>query len=116
MPDEDRREVALLRILRRILTGRVRYNGRSNRGTVEFERQPGWIGPHPVADPETNLTNHERWVLAGLAAGMDCNDIAEILGSSPDSARKAFGRAKKKLGGRTRAHTIAIAMRRNLII
>jgi DNA-binding CsgD family transcriptional regulator len=57
----------------------------------------------------------EREVLSLLAAGRTDGQIAELLELSPATVQTHVRNAKAKLGARTRAQAVAIALRRGLI-
>jgi DNA-binding CsgD family transcriptional regulator len=57
----------------------------------------------------------EREVLGLLAAGRTDGQIAELLDLSPATVQTHVRNAKAKLGARTRAQAVAIALRRGLI-
>jgi DNA-binding NarL/FixJ family response regulator len=61
------------------------------------------------------LTTREREILQLLALGRTGEEIAQRLVLSPETVQKHVHNAKRKLGARTRAHLIAIAMKRQLI-
>ena len=54
-------------------------------------------------------------MLALLAAGATDDQIAELLELSPATVQTHVRNAKAKLGARTRAQAVAIALRRGLI-
>jgi DNA-binding CsgD family transcriptional regulator len=57
----------------------------------------------------------ERQVLELLAGGRTDGQIADLLGLSPATVQTHVRNAKAKLGARTRAQAVAIAMRRGLV-
>jgi len=61
------------------------------------------------------LSAREREVMALLAVGLKGPQIGERLGISPDTVRTHVENAMQKLGARTRAHAIAIALQHGLI-
>ena len=56
------------------------------------------------------LTDRELQVLGLVAAGLQSGDIAEHLLLSPETVRSHVHNAKRKLGARTRAQAVAIAL------
>ena len=69
-------------------------------------------GAHGRAGP---LSPREREVLERVARGQDGPMIAQDLVVSPATVRTHIGNAIRKLGAHSRAHAIAIALRRGLI-
>jgi PAS domain S-box-containing protein len=61
------------------------------------------------------LTRREREVLEQVALGASTREIGRALGMSPDTARTHAQNAMRKLGARTRAHAVALAVKHNLI-
>lgn len=65
------------------------------------------------SDAETrSLTPREREVLTLLARGLTGTEIAERLSLSPETVRIHVRNARGRLGARTRAHAIALALLR----
>lgn len=65
--------------------------------------------PTPVAEPTgraAELTDRERQVLRGLAAGMTNEQIAAELFLSADTVKTHLRRAYKRIGARDRAHAV----------
>jgi DNA-binding CsgD family transcriptional regulator len=60
-------------------------------------------------------TPREREVLALLAAGATDEQIAEMLGLSPATVQTHVRNAKAKLGARTRAQAVAMALQHGMI-
>jgi PAS domain S-box-containing protein len=58
----------------------------------------------------SRLTPREREVVALLALGLNGVEIAERLVLSPETVRVHIRNARRKLGARTRAHVIALAL------
>jgi two-component system response regulator DevR len=56
------------------------------------------------------LSGKERLVLAELARGNSTEEIGIVLGVSPHTVRTHVKNLMRKLGARTRAHAVAIAM------
>ena len=57
-----------------------------------------------------SLSRRERVVLGELAQGHATEEIAEVLVLSPHTVRSHVKTAMRKLGARTRAHAVAIAL------
>lgn len=86
------------------------------------------VGPHrhlgicmPLRAPTTgtsyvlptgSLSAREREVMRMVAQGADGPEIAEALVLSPATVRTHVNNAMRKLGARTRAHAITLAIRR----
>lgn len=70
-----------------------------------------------VLDPRTvpNLSPREIQVLEQLALGYRGTEIGESLGISPDTVRVHVRNAMRKLGARTRAQAIGIAMSKGIV-
>ncbi len=68
-------------------------------------------------DPESvpALSPREVQVLEQLALGFRGTEIAEALGISPDTVRVHVRNAMRKLGARTRAQAIGIAMSKGIV-
>ncbi|MFM9127294.1 MAG: LuxR C-terminal-related transcriptional regulator [Solirubrobacterales bacterium] len=62
-----------------------------------------------------NLSPREVQVLEQLALGYRGTEIAEQLGISPDTVRVHVRNAMRKLGARTRAQAIGIAMSKGIV-
>jgi DNA-binding CsgD family transcriptional regulator len=60
-------------------------------------------------------TVREREVLAMLATGATDGEIADLLGLSPATVQTHVRNAKTKLGARTRAQAVALAVAQGLI-
>jgi DNA-binding CsgD family transcriptional regulator len=65
--------------------------------------------------PGRRPTARERQILAMLAAGDTDADIAERLELSPATVQTHVRNAKQKLGAKTRAQAVAIALRGGLV-
>jgi DNA-binding CsgD family transcriptional regulator len=61
------------------------------------------------------LSGKERLVLAELARGNSTEEIGLVLGVSPHTVRTHVKNLMRKLGARTRAHAVAIAMTEHAI-
>jgi DNA-binding CsgD family transcriptional regulator len=68
-----------------------------------------------TSPPGRAPTVREREILALLAEGSTDTQIAEMLGLSPATVQTHVRNAKAKLGARTRAQAVVIALRRGLI-
>jgi LuxR family quorum sensing-dependent transcriptional regulator len=68
-----------------------------------------WIGSR------SRLTPRELAVLRLVAAGSRSNEVARALGLGEETVRSHLKKAQAKLGGRNRTHTVAEALRQNLI-
>jgi DNA-binding NarL/FixJ family response regulator len=64
----------------------------------------------PRGDGKQLLSKREREVLSMLAAGLTLEQIASMLVLSPETVRTHVRNAGRRLGGRTRVHTIALAL------
>jgi DNA-binding CsgD family transcriptional regulator len=62
-----------------------------------------------------SLSRREREVLAQVASGRPDEEIAHVLGVSPETVRTHWRNARRKLGARNRPHGVAIAIRHGLI-
>jgi len=69
--------------------------------------------PVPVVADHTGgvLDDGERRVVTLLALGMNWHEVADDLGMSAGDVRTVMESAMHKLGARTRAHAVSIAMR-----
>ena len=61
------------------------------------------------------LSGREREILARVAQGQDGPEIAADLVVSPATVRTHVGNAIRKLGARSRAHAVAIALRSGVL-
>ena len=69
-----------------------------------------------VREPRSGeLTAREREVLALVASGLEGKEIAHELFVSHDTVRTHVAHALAKLGARSRAQAVGIAVRRGLI-
>lgn len=69
----------------------------------------------PVGNGSGPLSAREREILERVSRGLDGPAIAEELVVSPATVRTHIGNAIRKLGAHSRAHAVAVAMRRGLI-
>ena len=63
-----------------------------------------------LSSERPSLSQRERDVLAAVARGLETPEIATSLGIGPGTVRTHVENARRKLGARTRAQAIAIAM------
>jgi DNA-binding CsgD family transcriptional regulator len=63
-----------------------------------------------LADRACRLSHRERAILSELAQGHATEQIAHELFLSPHTVRSHVKAAMRKLGARTRAHAVAIAL------
>jgi DNA-binding CsgD family transcriptional regulator len=96
----------------------VRYGGFANVlagvHVAAFFAEPGQdgrTGRPPRARRAGQLTRREQESLRLVAMGMTTTAAAEQLGISPETVRTHVRNAMNKLGARTRAQAIAVAMR-----
>jgi DNA-binding CsgD family transcriptional regulator len=69
------------------------------------------LTPVPVRRFRTlRLSGQERAVLRELARGFTTEEVADVLVVSPHTVRSHLKNGMKKLGARTRAHAVAIAL------
>jgi len=80
---------------------------RAARDPVRVPGEPAQRGGGP--------TSREREVLALLARGSSDSEIADMLALSPATVQTHVRNAKAKLGARTRAQAVALALQRGLI-
>ncbi len=80
---------------------------------IAFERAREFGGFRPRG-PDA-LTARERETLALVAAGFPDAEIGERLGISTATAHFHVEQAKRRLGARTRAHAVALALGRGLL-
>jgi DNA-binding CsgD family transcriptional regulator len=66
-------------------------------------------------EPARAPTTRERQILAMLATGATDEQIARLLALSPATVQTHVRNAKAKLGARTRAQAVALALRRGVI-
>jgi len=72
------------------------------------------VGTIPVVPRRP--TSREREILALLATGATDNEIADILALSPATVQTHVRNAKTKLGARTRAQAVALAIAHGMIV
>ncbi len=73
------------------------------------------LAPSDGQPPQRRPSAREREILALLARGSTDAKIAEILGLSPATVQTHVRNAKSKLGARTRAQAVALALVGGLI-
>jgi DNA-binding CsgD family transcriptional regulator len=61
------------------------------------------------------LTPRQREVLTRLAVGYSAEEIAEELVLSPETVRVHIRNARRRLGARSRAHAVVLALQRGAI-
>ena len=71
--------------------------------------------PDDAAPSGAPLSKREREILSRVARGQDGPEIASELVVSPATVRTHIGNAIRKLGARSRAHAVAIALRSGLL-
>ena len=64
----------------------------------------------PARPRTASLSEKERSVLRELACGRSTEQIGEVLIVSPHTVRTHIKNGMRKLGARTRAHAVAIAL------
>ena len=72
-------------------------------------REPAWRAV-VARDGRSQLTEREREVMTLAASGLQNGDMAERLYLSPETVKTHVQNAMGKLGARTRAHAVAIAL------
>jgi PAS domain S-box-containing protein len=83
---------------------------------VLLQREKRPVPPAPSRAPEGGeLTPREREVLRMVAMGMTGQDIAAALVVSPETVSTHVRNIREKLGARSRAHALALALRRGEI-
>jgi DNA-binding NarL/FixJ family response regulator len=65
--------------------------------------------------PAPELTPLERAVLAASATGLCVPEVAELLGESPETVRRAVASVVMKLGAGSKLEALVIALRHRLI-
>mgnify|MGYP000622030713 FL=1 len=64
---------------------------------------------------EVEITEHERMVILGYAAGMTAGEIADIYHWSIHTIRVRTTSARLKLRAKNQAHLVALALRAGII-
>jgi DNA-binding CsgD family transcriptional regulator len=98
---------------------------RATAATANGNGTPRATSSHSLAEPELlasrraerpgrsrshRLSGKERLVLAELARGSSTDEIGVTLNVSPHTVRTHVKNLMRKLGARTRAHAVAIAL------
>lgn len=65
--------------------------------------------------PEVLLSDQEMEILKAISNGASNNEISEILPIAPGSVKRLLTVILRKLDARSRAHAVAIALRRGII-
>jgi len=73
-------------------------------------REASWAPVAVEGSGRLQLTEREREVITLVASGLQSGDIAERLFLSPETVKSHVHNALAKLGARTRAHAVAIAL------
>ena len=79
-------------------------------GTTTLIGGPAWSVIVKDDEGRSALTRREREVLTLIAAGGRSEDVADELFVSPETVKSHVQNALSKLGARTRAHAVAIAL------
>ena len=79
-------------------------------GTYVDQRVTAVLATQRKAVSDLRLSAREREVLVLLARGMTIDQTASMLGLSPETVRTHARNAGRRLGGRSRVHTIALAL------
>jgi DNA-binding CsgD family transcriptional regulator len=82
---------------------------------AELVPNPAEVPSVPVAATRPEPSSREREVLALLAGGATDRQVAASLHLSPATVQTHVRNAKAKLGARTRAQAVALALQRHLI-
>jgi DNA-binding CsgD family transcriptional regulator len=100
-----------------VLPGSHLLSLEAHRGKRRPEKAPGAHEQPVFRDPGHGRmpTSRERQVLALLASGSTDTEAAELLALSPATVQTHVRNAKAKLGARTRAQAVALALHRGLI-
>jgi DNA-binding CsgD family transcriptional regulator len=96
----------------------TRSNGAQGPAEVPIEQAPAHEPRRSRRTPESGgrtPTAREREILALLASGSTDGQIAETLSLSPATVQTHVRNAKAKLGARTRAQAVAMALQGGLI-
>lgn len=72
-------------------------------------------GPRRPAQPRATVTSRQLQILALAASGYTGAQIASRLGIQPSTVHERLHRTYKKLGARSCAHAVAIALVRGLL-
>ncbi len=74
------------------------------------KRKPAWAAVAADTERPAQLTQREREVITLIAGGVAAREIAERLFVAPATVKSHAQNAMTKLGARTRAHVVAIAL------
>lgn len=80
------------------------------RSVADPDDSPGRRPGRPRRSRSDRLSGKERLVLVELARGRSTDEIGEVLSVSPHTVRTHVKNLMRKLGARTRAHAVAIAL------
>ena len=72
-------------------------------------------GAEAIPTAHRQPTSREREILALVATGATDNEIADVLALSPATVQTHVRNAKTKLGARTRAQAVALAITHGMI-
>ena len=112
--DANDAALAALGLSREELLGRPVEHGEWRR--VGPNRHLGVLEPsRHNAVSSARLSAREREILSRVALGQDGPEIAAALVVSPATVRTHIGNAVRKLGARSRAHAVAVALRSGLL-
>jgi DNA-binding CsgD family transcriptional regulator len=78
-------------------------------GSGDPGRRSAWKAIADARAP-AELTDREREIVSLVALGLRSGDIAERLFLSPETIKSHVGNAMEKLGARTRARAVAVAL------
>lgn len=73
------------------------------------------MGAPPLPQPGTPLTDRERQVLTLIAAGCADKEVSTRLYLTQNTVKTHVRRLCARLGARSRAHAVAIALRAQVI-
>jgi PAS domain S-box-containing protein len=88
----------------------LQVGGRRLAVSVTLAMSDSPVVPQPVLARHGALTNREREVVTLIALGHETSQIADGLLVSPETVRTHVRNAMSKLGARTRAQLVAIAL------
>lgn len=110
MPDLDRRDGALERLLARVLGDRAWQNRRSTGGVARRRAQ------HRLARPDAELlTARQKEALTCASHGLGIIETADVMGVDPQTVRHHRKRAQRLLRAKNLEHAVAQAIRRGVI-
>jgi DNA-binding CsgD family transcriptional regulator len=73
-------------------------------------REAAWTPVATESSGRPKLTKREREIMTLVASGLQSGDVAERVFLSPETVKSHVQNAMGKLGARTRAHAVAIAL------